>query len=1138
MLKKFLSVGNITILIFAILIGSLIFQYYTYNSSSTGVVENNATEKLKSACDSAGAVLYGYGDGNTVLAHISEIELPSTDTHVNYILTKSSNGCEDELVGGKGTLITGSNLYDSFLRAKEYYGTYSAEEYIEKVRNHEPALAAFKNATGSSYYIYSHYNEQIPVIVHILYPKDDLDGSISKIKDAADRFSTGQMVIFLLLSIWLFFVHFFDTLKISKNHDLLDAAQRRYKIALVGNNNFIWEYFLATDEVHWDEANSCSEILLDVSGRNRKAMVLDGKVHPDDQSEFYHFCDVLVTPDPFIETEIRIRNANGDYCWYHLAGTKVFDGDEYPVSVIGQMTDINKSKTEYEELREQASQDNLTKLINYGAFSETAIRKVRTNDDGTIMALLLIDVDNFNDLNESFGYVFADAVLIDVAGRLRKIFPEGTLIGRFGADEFVVLLEDVPSMSFVTDLAQSVLTSIHSILSGSKNRYRMSCSIGISLFPVDDTGYEGLFDKADTALYDAKLRGKGRYSIYSTSMRSVPEEIKHKKSQKVLLSNTSGKQRTIVDSTILVNAIDILFDSKDLNASITMMLSLIGIYYNLSRLSVIMYKDDGTAFVSNEWSADNPEGQPSSEKKSIRDASVLFRGYASDSTNCFTRDDVQSSTEAVAINTDPFLADAAALIQCGIRYQDSFTGHINLISDNIRNWSKSELDSLSLLSKLIGSYLVQLRSQEEINYVSQMDSLTGTYNLNTFLEKAGQNIALHKSKHFAVMYADVLQFKLINDNYGYRTGDQILVNIANIMQKVGDSSSLVGRVTGDRFIAMYSYRDENDLLDKIKKIIYESKRIKQPNGDFYRLVLMMGIYPVSQGDSAIVAVDRANIARKNVVDYHNCSYMFYNKSMHENMLEQKDIEDTMESALANGEFVVYYQPKIDLDTHRLIGSEALVRWVRQGSVISPTRFIPIFEENGFIVQLDYYVLDNVCSLLRRRLDENLPVKPVSVNFSRVHLSNTVLPSVIDGTLKRYNLPAELIEVEITESALSATSTYQSRLLNEIHDLGCRLSMDDFGSGMSSLNILRELPFDVLKIDKDFLHSKVMSTRERVVIRNVVRMAMELDMDVICEGVETEDQEKFLKHIGCKYGQGYLYAKPIPEDEFIENFLNA
>ena len=378
---------------------------------------------------------------------------------------------------------------------------------------------------------------------------------------------------------------------------------------------------------------------------------------------------------------------------------------------------------------------------------------------------------------------------------------------------------------------------------------------------------------------------------------------------------------------------------------------------------------------------------------------------------------------------------------------------------------------------------------------------------------------------------------MINDNYGYRAGDYILISIASILGNIGQKESVVARITGDKFVALYSYTDLNELTELAKNIVYQSKHIRRDNDEYYKLALLIGIYPVQPGDSAITAVDCANIARKNIVDYHLCNYMYYDESMHNTLANQKDIEDSMEDALRNHQFMVYYQPKFDIITKQLIGAEALIRWKRPTGMVSPAHFIPLFEENGFIVPLDYYVLESVCAFLRARIDAGQKVVPISVNFSRLHLSTDVLPVVIKATLERYNIPPHMIEIEITESALAATEDYQLSILNELRALGCVLAMDDFGSGMSSLNALRSLPFDVLKIDRDFLQSESNSERERIVLSNVVRMAFALDMRVICEGVETVEQEAFLRQIGCNYVQGFLYARPLPEEQFSADYLD-
>jgi diguanylate cyclase (GGDEF)-like protein len=592
-----------------------------------------------------------------------------------------------------------------------------------------------------------------------------------------------------------------------------------------------------------------------------------------------------------------------------------------------------------------------------------------------------------------------------------------------------------------------------------------------------------------------------------------------------------------VDSTILGNAIDILFDSRDLNMSISLMLSIIGIYYKLDHFVIAEFKNyesETKAKVLFEWTSDKKYRLPDKTKETEYSTDDLFLGYEADASGSFCCEDISElAASGIDIAKEPYLFNAKSFVQHGIKYKSNYIYYINGSCVTERTWEKEELDSLLLLSKLIGSYLVQLRSQEKLDYVSQMDTLTGAYNFSAFLQRADKKLAANDNNQYAFIYANIQQFKLLNDTYGYTTGDSILLGLAEIIQKVFGTSALLSRISGDRFVVMYPYENGNDLQSRIKRIINDAKKIPQPNGEYYRFALTIGVYLVEAGDTAMIAVDRAIIAMKNISDYHNCSYMFYNESMHESLVEQKDIEDTMERSLKNNEFLVYYQPKFDLKTKELIGSEALVRLVKDGSLVPPVKFIPIFEENGFILQLDYYMLDKVCATMRKCLDEGLPVKPVSVNFSRLHLNNTVLPAKLEATLKKYRIDPKLIEVEITESALNAQNTYQLRILNDIQKIGCHLAMDDFGSGVSSLNTLCELPFDVLKLDKDFLQNNVVTAREQVIIKNIVTLAKELNMKVICEGVETEAQAEFLRKIGCDYGQGYLFSRPIPEQEFLD-----
>lgn len=1138
MQKKDFTTGRLTVIITIVMVFLFLLQYGFYSRGNNVQLQKNATSQLSYLHNYVSEdISYYYAlsgaDASVFLTTPPSINLPIA----GYALL-DSNGI---VLSTTSPFLSGLSLTEQ-IQQYDFPGIYSADTFLSALKAGTPVLSRFY-CTPLSGELYA-YSAPVPgtnLTLIIFHFADLIDSQIAEAGDLANTFIISVIIIVVVLSAWLFFVHAYDRMILNNNRQLLSTERRRYKIARASTQNYIWEYSYADDSLMWDDTNAVSDIILDFSGNHRREALQNNIVHPEDHTAFITFCNSIISPDPTVQVELRVRTPEQDYEWYRISGTKVFDEDGFPTSLIGQTVNIHERKLEYLALIEQAEQDQLTKLLSYPAFSEKASARITNMNDPVILAMLVLDIDNFDSLNQTFGFAFADAVLIDIAGRLKKLCPENSLIGRYSADEFVILLDNVPSMAQVTDLAQQIMNIFAGFISNTKINHDLSCCIGISLYPVDANTYEEMFEKAEIALYDAKSRGNGCYRIFDQTMSLIPEaEQKRKLSKRNSLTSSLFETKTAVDSTIIANAIDILFDSRDIHSSINMMLSVIGVYYNLDRIFIREYSEDGeTSSITYEWNADSKQSYAARGFIRSHTRTLLFRGYEQTESDLYHCDNIAESADQTRLLNDVFLADAQSLVQCGIRFQNHYTGCINYCTiEKAHNWTSGELDSLALLSKLISSYLLHLHSQEKIDYVSQIDPLTNTYNLNAFLAKADETISENTDRKYAVIYSDINQFKLINDTYGYRAGDRILITLADILQNVSENDSVVARITGDKYVALYPYDEIDGLTELVKSIVYESKHIQREADDFYKLTLAIGIYPVQPGDSAIIAVDRANIARKNVGDYHLCNYMYYDESMHNSLIEQKDIEDSMEEALQNHEFSVYYQPKFDITNGQLVGSEALVRWSRHAGMIPPIRFIPLFEENGFIVPLDYYVLDSVCASLRERINAEKKVLPVSVNFSRVHLSTDVLPVVIKATLERYDIPPHLIEIEITESALASTEDYQLSILNEIRALGCVLSMDDFGSGMSSLNTLRKLPFDVLKIDRDFLYSNSSSERERIVLSNVVRMAFDLNMRVICEGVETKEQEEFLKQIGCRYVQGFLYARPLPEEQFINEYLDA
>ena len=254
------------------------------------------------------------------------------------------------------------------------------------------------------------------------------------------------------------------------------------------------------------------------------------------------------------------------------------------------------------------------------------------------------------------------------------------------------------------------------------------------------------------------------------------------------------------------------------------------------------------------------------------------------------------------------------------------------------------------------------------------------------------------------------------------------------------------------------------------------------------------------------------------------------------MRKVNKIESSMEQALFNGEFKLFIQPKWDIVENHLYGGEALVRWIRDdGTMVYPSDFIPIFEKNGFIEQLDMFMLESSCQLIRQLMDAGKPVYPISVNQSRVLLHNPQYLDKVKEVMHRYDIPGHCIELEVTETVLFMDQERMLYIMNSLKAEDIPLSMDDFGSGYSSLNMLKDFPFDVLKIDKEFFSESITSEASILILTKIVEMAHGLGIKVICEGVETKDQIEILRKVGVRYVQGYYYSRPIPGAKFLEQF---
>jgi len=429
---------------------------------------------------------------------------------------------------------------------------------------------------------------------------------------------------------------------------------------------------------------------------------------------------------------------------------------------------------------------------------------------------------------------------------------------------------------------------------------------------------------------------------------------------------------------------------------------------------------------------------------------------------------------------------------------------------------------------------VIIRSQyyllNEMRHAYEFDSLTGLYNRNKFFTETKNMLEHNPGTTFALVHFDIDKFHLLNSFWGEEEGNRFLKAIADMLRR--DAAEVppctYARISADTFCMCEPYSEET--IQRHADNSY--KELADYNRNFL-IEPSFGVYVIDDPTEKIQTMfERATLAAKECKGKYMLYLSYYRPGMSQKVEQEQQIINEMQSALDNEQFQVYLQPKYNLKTEQPYGAEALIRWQHPTrGLLPPGMFIPVFERNGFIGKIDYYMWEKVCQLLRKWLDAGRTPAPISVNVSHVNMYNPNLVSLITGLTSKYDVPPKLMNLELTESAYMDNPDVMGKTVKSLQEAGFTIMMDDFGSGYSSLNTLKDIPINILKIDMKFLSGDVETGRKECIMAAVVHMAGWLNIPVIMEGVETSDQVEFLKSIGCGYVQGYYYAKPMPVKDY-------
>ncbi len=416
----------------------------------------------------------------------------------------------------------------------------------------------------------------------------------------------------------------------------------------------------------------------------------------------------------------------------------------------------------------------------------------------------------------------------------------------------------------------------------------------------------------------------------------------------------------------------------------------------------------------------------------------------------------------------------------------------------------------------------------------ELDSLTNLYDRDNFCRKASSFMQMDASQKYVLVYFDINYFKVVNDLYSVETGNLLLRSSAAFLQSVSSGVGIAGRLEADHFALCLP----EDVLN-IDAIIQGLDGVVQSLNIPQNIRFYAGLYSVANVFLAVSQMcDRAHTAMNSAKGRYTQRYAWYDEKMREAEVEEHLILRDMAGALADGQFSINIQPIFNLDTGEDFSGEVLVRWYHPlKEFIPPARFIPIFEKNGFVARVDRFVWNEACKLLAYEKENFGRVIPVSVNLSRLNFYDEKLVEYILGLIRQYDLEPWMLKLEITESAYTDNMHLLIDTVARFQKEGFKILMDDFGSGYSSLNMLRNMPVDILKLDMRFLEDIQNDFRAQAIVKNVVNLARDIEMDVIIEGVETREQLEFLKSIGCKNIQGFLFAYPMTKEDYLDRFIH-
>lgn len=840
-------------------------------------------------------------------------------------------------------------------------------------------------------------------------------------------------------------------------------------------------------------------------------------VHPEDRNRMRQVLDsaclqrALQSGEREIELDYRSYYlATQQYGWLKMTIHLFRDQENGHVCGVLYVRDIDEKKKEELKIRERADHDPLTGLLNRSSFAALAENVLQSHKDKR-HAFLMLDIDNFKQINDTFGHATGDELLGTIAKKLQTTFRERDLIGRMGGDEFAVFLTDITERDTVISRAGFLGDALDMQVEEGGYTAHISCSIGIAFAPDHGNTVRTLYANADQAQYRAKRSGKNRTAVF-------------------------GEEDSSEEDGLAAIASALYQKAAEPRRAWARLLHLVGTRMDADR--VMLYQPDPTqseAGIRLQWTAPGVAEYQEPESGAARSEALAYWSGA-----------LENSKTAVVFRREvpsgaaDFLTQGGAETVLYLALRRGGKDHGMLVLTCIekhRLWTAREQKVLMSVAQVLCGQLAEQESgkRQQVDKICALrDPLTQLVNYDGFKAQAQVLIANGAAEEYVLVCTDICNMKQLNERHGYAAGDKVLLALAAFYQKI--PNALVTRAFGDHFFVFYPTSMSLALLQQMLE--REQQQLCHVLGQEIpgmQVALRTGIYRLLPTELDISsALSRANAARQEKQPGIGCRV--FTPQLDTRMRQEEEIAHKLPEALTKGEICTYLQPVVNLRNGRIVGAEALVRWQgKEGQIFLPGEFLPLLERAGLIADLDLHMLEGAADWLIERSLQGKMLCPVSVNTSAC---TAMLQTKLAETAKRLeaeNIDPGALILELTEHTFSDNPEQVCQVVQQLQQSGFRTAMDDMGAGCTAVSLLTDLPVDWVKLDRAMLIASQKSERGMDFLRRMVELLKSMGYTVVCEGVETAKEAELLCEIGCDLAQGYFFAAPMPIAEFEVQF---